>query len=429
MSGPDPRAKISLSLGAKKPGKPAPTNGIKRPHAALHEDDDEDHEHGIAHTVSHFDAKAGGAVDHTKPKEEKKLLVIQPQSNRDWKEAGKRKRQRNGHGNGTVLPHEVQRNGVDEKELEVREAAKKPGFGLNVYEKKAEDKVKTETDQPSESHGKGDTQASVSKPRTADEEAMDVLLGNTKRSDLVLPAVTEEEAFQRDYDTAPDMATLEDYARVPVEEFGAALLRGMGWKEGQGVGSERQKKNDKAKMPERRPALLGIGAKPEAAVAEEMGTWGKAAKRGGEVKIYNPVLLRDKVTGEMFTEEELAQKKARAEREKFEMEFEAIEKAKERQRDDGDRDRDRERRDREKKRERERGDDRSERDRDRDRERRRHEDSDEEYYRRKEKDKRRRERERDDKDYGRERSRRHESERDRNRDRNGDHRRDRDRRR
>jgi len=38
------------------------------------------------------------------------------------------------------------------------------------------------------------------------------------------------EAFQKNLDELPDEASLEDYTNVPVEEFGAALLRGMGWK-------------------------------------------------------------------------------------------------------------------------------------------------------------------------------------------------------
>jgi hypothetical protein len=33
---------------------------------------------------------------------------------------------------------------------------------------------------------------------------------------------------------------MEDYERIPVEEFGAALLRGMGWKEGQAIGRNKK---------------------------------------------------------------------------------------------------------------------------------------------------------------------------------------------
>jgi len=39
----------------------------------------------------------------------------------------------------------------------------------------------------------------------------------------------EVEAFQKNLEQLPDEASLEDYEKVPVEEFGAALLRGMGW--------------------------------------------------------------------------------------------------------------------------------------------------------------------------------------------------------
>ena len=45
------------------------------------------------------------------------------------------------------------------------------------------------------------------------------------------------EAFQKNLEELPDEATLEDYEKVPVEEFGAALLRGMGWN-GDAKGSE-----------------------------------------------------------------------------------------------------------------------------------------------------------------------------------------------
>ena len=63
--------------------------------------------------------------------------------------------------------------------------------------------------------------------------------------------ITEAEG---DFEELPDPASLEDYARVPVAQFGAALLRGMGW----------DGKEDKPYLPEARPSLLGIGAKEQA---------------------------------------------------------------------------------------------------------------------------------------------------------------------
>ena len=410
--------KISLALGGrKKPAKLAPTNGVKRSHAALRDHEEEDDSHARAQTVSHFDQSAGGAIDASKEPKDKGPLVIAPQANRDWKEASRRnKRQRSGK--LAEAGDEVQ----NEDTMDVEEA--KPIFGLNVR-KRAEDEdapmtnghiEHDEAEKPREDPPERNGEPSI-KQKTDSEIAMDALLGKTTESTLVLPAMTEEEAFARDYDTAPDMATLDDYARVPVEQFGAALLRGMGWKDGEGIGSQRGKKLEKtAKRPERRPALLGIGAKEEAAVAQEMGVWGKAAKGGkggGAVQVYNPVLLRDKRTGEVMTEDEVEKKKEREEREKFETAFEEMEKERRRKRDrDGERERrrDSERREKDRRSDRRGGD---ERDR-----RRRRDDSDEEYYRKKDKERRRRERgKQEDSDFDRERSgRRHHSDRERHRD-------------
>uniref|UniRef100_A0A914URX7 G-patch domain-containing protein n=1 Tax=Plectus sambesii TaxID=2011161 RepID=A0A914URX7_9BILA len=50
-----------------------------------------------------------------------------------------------------------------------------------------------------------------------------------------------------------------DYDSVPIEEFGLAVLRGMGWKEGDPIGNS-NKQLIKAKIPELRPKGLGLGA-------------------------------------------------------------------------------------------------------------------------------------------------------------------------
>ena len=56
----------------------------------------------------------------------------------------------------------------------------------------------------------------------------------------VIPMVDETEAFREDVRTRPEDATMEDYERMPVDQFGAALLRGLGWKEGEGIGRNRK---------------------------------------------------------------------------------------------------------------------------------------------------------------------------------------------
>ncbi|KAK1027010.1 DNA primase large subunit Spp2 [Friedmanniomyces endolithicus] len=421
--------KFSLALtGGKKIVTPSSTNGIKRSHAALRADDDEDdHRSGAAQTVSHFDRAAGGAIDEADKSKDQGPLIIAAQANRNWKEAqgGRRKRQRHGLPEGGSQAQSVSAQAAREAELE----AAKPGFGLSVSKRKDGDDGKAEESVVTNGHGiQAETEGSQQppmelgeetsvQPKTDDDRALDALLGRTPKSTLVLPAatVTEEEAFERDFRSAPDIL------RVPVEQFGAALLRGMGWKEGQGIGSQRGLKVVKVKVPKRRPALLGIGAKEEAAVAQEMGVWGKAAKRGGEVKVYNPVLLRDKKTGETFTEEEVVRRKEEDERRVFEEEFERQEKEKEekRRRRDEQRDRGKEgdgrrRRDEDGYRSR---DDQRDGDRRPDKQRRRDDDRDDESYRRKEKERRRRERDREDSDHPRERSDRHDSGREKHRER------------
>lgn len=436
--------KVSLSLGRlKKAPPPAPTNGVKRPRDALREDEEggEDiEEQQRATKVSHFDLKAGGALDESDREVKNAPLVIARQANRDWKDAANRKKR----GRGGVPGREERGEGGREERngggggagAGTTEPSKI--FGVSLASSRGEDandalKVAEQTQgNPPEPNA----EVSVA-PKTEDEEAMDALLGRTKKSELMIPALTEEDVFQNDITEAPDMATLEDYARVPVEQFGAAMLRGMGWKDGDGIGLNKGTKQVKAKIPERRPALLGIGAKEEAAVAQEMGTWGKAArgKGGKEPVVYNPILLRDKKTGEMFTEEEAKKREEQDERERYEMEFERKEQERERERgkdkDKGresrrrrdDEDDERERR-REKDRRRDRGDDRH---RDHDRERRRRDDDGEEdeEERRRRKDKERRRREREDEDYDRERSKRHDRDRDghRRRERSREHRR------
>lgn len=76
----------------------------------------------------------------------------------------------------------------------------------------------------------------------------------------------------------------QDYEKVPVEQFGAALLRGMGWKPSKSTKPLVQPVENRQKG-----ALLGIGAKGiEAELAQELNK-----------KILAPLLKRDKQSGEI----------------------------------------------------------------------------------------------------------------------------------
>ena len=316
MAEPKPAMKFSLALGAKKNAgskkTTAPTN-LKRPISALN-DEEEDNNAPKVQEVSHFDANAGGAID-VNAQQDKGPLVIPRRPNRDWREESRRKRQRN------TLPAETEQtraNGSSANEKKDTVNGGRIAYGLTVIENKEQ--------QDEDPTDKGERNGALSEPATAetvqpapktdDQLALEALLGEKPKSTLVLPAVvTEEQAFKRDYDSAPDMATLEEYEAVPVEEFGAAFLRGMGWKDGEQIGRRRAEQTSKPRLLERRPALLGIGAKEEAAVGIELGEWGKGMKGKRKVdQSYNPVLLLNKETGEKLTEEEL---KARMEQQKL----------------------------------------------------------------------------------------------------------------
>jgi G patch domain/KOW motif-containing protein len=49
-------------------------------------------------------------------------------------------------------------------------------------------------------------------------------------------AEKELQAFKEDVEDLPEQSTLDDYDSMPIEDFGAAMLRGMGWEEGKPVG-------------------------------------------------------------------------------------------------------------------------------------------------------------------------------------------------
>jgi hypothetical protein len=74
-------------------------------------------------------------------------------------------------------------------------------------------------------------------------------------------APTEDDAFREDVEDLPNEATLQDYERMPVSQFGAALLRGMGWKPGEPASRNKNRGIVEPWLPSARPALLGIGAK------------------------------------------------------------------------------------------------------------------------------------------------------------------------
>ncbi|KAL4949329.1 DExH-box splicing factor binding site-domain-containing protein [Aspergillus filifer] len=311
-------------------------------------DDDEDEAAPAFESVTGFDT-TGKAVDEADA-EEKKPLIIPVASGNNWRDRPGVIRRPKGK---NLLPREVQamqeaeRNGTA-MQGEGESVGPSMSFGLSFAkqgETAAKGQAKDGEDQKMEDAPAAP--AKETKPLTEDEIALRALVRESKgeaegRSDLVIESKRADEedekelyegpqnetrSFRADVAARPESATLDQYNAIPVEEFGAALLRGMGWKEGQSVGKNYGKEGPDTSrastphVPARRPGFLGIGAKDvSGGKAEvEFGAWGKAAMRKGSRKageskdgqnntegVYMPVLMRNKKTGEMITEEELS---------------------------------------------------------------------------------------------------------------------------
>ncbi|KAF4975171.1 hypothetical protein FZEAL_8011 [Fusarium zealandicum] len=273
---PAPRIAIKfnapLNKNTKKPSRPNPPSALgKRPRShALgggsdSEADDDEHR-GRHEKITGFGADGAETVRKAKdPRTEKKDFVIARQANRDWKSDVKAQRR-----GKNLLPEEARaQQNATTVETEPADQDKGLQWGLTIKEKTVEDEQETDTDpKPTkDDESKNDTQEPPPK-RTADDEAMDALLGNKTEEEKIIH-LNEEDAYRRDIQEAGQASTLDDYEAMPVEEFGAALLRGMGW-DGKPRGAVKEVK--------RRPNRLGLGAK-ELKEDEDLGGWNQNGKK------------------------------------------------------------------------------------------------------------------------------------------------------
>ncbi|TKA76147.1 hypothetical protein B0A49_03721, partial [Cryomyces minteri] len=199
--------KFSISLGTVK-NPPAPPKPTKRPYTAIQQDSDNEEDTSIAQplTVSHFDSSTGSTLEANHNRK-----VIPAQAGRSWRDESRRKKQRNG------VPEDAHGNGMaTNKEKTNGQTPSAITFGLNVMQKRPEE-ASPEDETSAASHSSATT--------TDDQRAFAALTGEKTHSIRVVSASNEDEAFRRDYGSAPDMATLAEYEAMPIEEFGAALLR------------------------------------------------------------------------------------------------------------------------------------------------------------------------------------------------------------
>ncbi|KDQ50283.1 hypothetical protein JAAARDRAFT_42280 [Jaapia argillacea MUCL 33604] len=137
-------------------------------------------------------------------------------------------------------------------------------------------------------------------PETEDQRALRAILASVDGSAptdgplidaIPIAPLSEADAYRQDVEELPEPATLDDYTRVPVSQFGAAMLRGMGWKEGQAA-SRTRKGLVEPWLPAARPALLGIGAKEKEVFDDGDPKKRKAGKR--EAMKYVPLIKKQR---------------------------------------------------------------------------------------------------------------------------------------
>jgi len=91
-------------------------------------------------------------------------------------------------------------------------------------------------------------------------------------------AKSDRERFELNMAARPAELDPNDDAfdKVPIEEFGMAMLRGMGYREDVGVGKGDNARTVQPYLLEGRPALLGLGAKPKPGDANPRSQRGRA---------------------------------------------------------------------------------------------------------------------------------------------------------
>ncbi|SPC65828.1 related to Pre-mRNA-splicing factor SPP2 [Ustilago sp. UG-2017b] len=138
-----------------------------------------------------------------------------------------------------------------------------------------------------------------------DQEALKALLagegvGTSNTGEpLIIPQESDPEMLQHDIDSRPEAPTLDDYAATPIDQFGMALLRGMGWKEGMGAGKG-GKGPQQAAEPKKRAALLGLGAKERPAGSTSLLSSSSSRRHKPKDRRdykYVPVIKRDSQGG------------------------------------------------------------------------------------------------------------------------------------
>ncbi|KZV71967.1 hypothetical protein PENSPDRAFT_576804 [Peniophora sp. CONT] len=277
-----------------KPGSPLRQEDVSRYVDSSEEEDEERDE-----LVTEFDKFGAKRCVLHEDKNSKGPLIIPALQNKDWRAMAKARRQ----GSERYVPQSASAGtgadgsvgGLGTRDT-INSGPEKVGLEVRA-------RVKSEEGEDQEMTPAAAAEEVKVEEETEDQRALRALLsGDTGAQDIaVIPLrASEEDAYKQDVDELPEEATLEDYERVPVEQFGAALLRGMGWQEGQAASRKSRKGPIEPYLPTARPALLGLGAK-EQEVLDDGSQKNKRSTR--PERRYVPVIQKERESGTSSREE------------------------------------------------------------------------------------------------------------------------------
>ncbi|OJA07916.1 hypothetical protein AZE42_03685 [Rhizopogon vesiculosus] len=266
-------------------------------HKEVPDSSDDEDEHLGDELITSFNKFGAQRVNGKKPKAPAGPLIIPSKPNPDWREAARKRRAGarfipdsakvstgadgsiGGLGTRDTINSGPQLSGLQQVSRFQTTIKSQSTTTDEEIEMKVEEHVKVEVEE-----------------ETEDQKALRALLAGdpdlAPQIDSIPVPPSETDALQQDVAALPDVASAEDYARVPITAFGAAMLRGMGWVDGGAVtSSEKFKKNALVEpyLPKSRPALLGIGAKEQ----EVLDDGSKKKKRRGDEKRYIPLVKQE----------------------------------------------------------------------------------------------------------------------------------------
>lgn len=251
-------------------------------------------------------------------------MVIPALPNRDWRQAATRR-------TPSYRPEEKKRdNGEDTKPDRIGDEPQRSGLrfavkrgveedmgGVEVKQEKEEsvtvnaNSQTTTTTQTTTVKSEPVDPADPPKPMTLEEQALQAILAGNQsiesdadraqremiiqsEADRLIQPMSETDALQRDLDALPEESTRDDYQNVPIEAFGMAMLRGMGW-------NPKDESNTKIHTPKPRPGQLGLGATPMSEIIppshDKKSKREDRAKRGGRGFNASGIMIKKEING------------------------------------------------------------------------------------------------------------------------------------